>query len=275
MAQLIITLQSGLKPLCIQLNNSNNSGYDISSYIEHKTGICSIDQSIQTMDGKVIGVEDRIDLTHPITFLQLSGRVLGGKGGFGSMLRAQGGRMNSQKTTNYEACRDLQGRRIRTVNDAKKLQEELDALPEREKEKKENLKRKIEEALKERPQKKHLFDDNEFLKSTEDMVENVKSAVTGALKKQKITHTVSASSSTSIFDDETSSEEEEEEEEVDAEKKREEIEAPVKEEQMIIEQEEITEAAVMEEKEKEVAEKKEETAEVKKDRKGKGRRKRA
>lgn len=42
----------------------------------------------------------------------------GGKGGFGSMLRAIGAQI--EKTTNREACRDLSGRRMRDVNDEKK-----------------------------------------------------------------------------------------------------------------------------------------------------------
>lgn len=46
--------------------------------------------------------------------------LLGGKGGFGSMLRAQGGRMNSKKSTNNDACRDLSGRRLKTVRTAEK-----------------------------------------------------------------------------------------------------------------------------------------------------------
>jgi hypothetical protein len=53
-------------------------------------------------------------------FIKLNGRLLGGKGGFGSMLRAQGGRMSSKKSTNFDACRDLSGRRLKTVKDAKK-----------------------------------------------------------------------------------------------------------------------------------------------------------
>ena len=46
-------------------------------------------------------------------------RVLGGKGGFGSMLRAIGAQI--EKTTSREACRDLSGRRIRDINNEKKL----------------------------------------------------------------------------------------------------------------------------------------------------------
>ena len=45
-------------------------------------------------------------------------RLLGGKGGFGSMLRAIGAQI--EKTTSREACRDLSGRRIRDVNNEKK-----------------------------------------------------------------------------------------------------------------------------------------------------------
>lgn len=42
-------------------------------------------------------------------------RYLGGKGGFGSMLRAIGAQI--EKTTNREACRDLSGRRLRDINE--------------------------------------------------------------------------------------------------------------------------------------------------------------
>ncbi len=53
--------------------------------------------------------------------LRLTPRLLGGKGGFGSQLRAAGGRMSSQKTNNNDSCRDLNGRRLSTLKEAKKL----------------------------------------------------------------------------------------------------------------------------------------------------------
>ncbi|KXS13484.1 hypothetical protein M427DRAFT_367925 [Gonapodya prolifera JEL478] len=63
-----------------------------------------------------------LDITSssPVAFFNLLLRLRGGKGGFGANLRSQGGRMSSQKTSNNEACRDLQGRRLKTLNDAKK-----------------------------------------------------------------------------------------------------------------------------------------------------------
>jgi hypothetical protein len=52
--------------------------------------------------------------------LRLTPRLRGGKGGFGSQLRAAGGRMSSQKTSNNDSCRDLSGRRLSTIKEAKK-----------------------------------------------------------------------------------------------------------------------------------------------------------
>jgi hypothetical protein len=45
----------------------------------------------------------------------------GGKGGFGSLLRS----MNPKKklTDNFEACRDLSGRRLRNINNERRLEE--------------------------------------------------------------------------------------------------------------------------------------------------------
>uniref|UniRef100_A0A8D1NQS2 Replication stress response regulator SDE2 n=1 Tax=Sus scrofa TaxID=9823 RepID=A0A8D1NQS2_PIG len=54
----------------------------------------------------------------------LEPRLRGGKGGFGSMLRALGAQI--EKTTNREACRDLSGRRLRDVNHEKAMAERLE-----------------------------------------------------------------------------------------------------------------------------------------------------
>lgn len=60
--------------------------------------------------------------------LRLIPRVRGGKGGFGSQLRAAGGRMSSQKTSNNDSCRDLSGRRLSTIKEAKKYVRHLNYL---------------------------------------------------------------------------------------------------------------------------------------------------
>jgi hypothetical protein len=55
----------------------------------------------------------------PIT-LELCARLKGGKGGFGSQLRAAGGRMSAGKATNTDSCRDLSGRRLSTIKEAQR-----------------------------------------------------------------------------------------------------------------------------------------------------------
>ncbi|KAG0040703.1 hypothetical protein BGZ82_011241 [Podila clonocystis] len=134
----------------------------------------------------LFGNHEHMDQQQEIRYFGLTLRMAGGKGGFGSMLRAQGGRMSSQKgPSNTDACRDLSGRRIKTVKDAKNMAEYLRQEPEREKAKKESLKRKIEEKqeLANRPTRKHRFEDTKFFDETEEQVEDVKNAVAAAIKE--------------------------------------------------------------------------------------------
>merc|ERR1711991_328291 len=48
-------------------------------------------------------------------------RLCGGKGGFGSLLKQQGRKAGKKKVTDFGACRDLNGRRLRHVNDEIRL----------------------------------------------------------------------------------------------------------------------------------------------------------
>jgi len=142
-----------------------------------------------------------------IVSLRLSARLLGGKGGFGSQLRAAGGRMSSQKTNNNDSCRDLTGRRLSTIKEAKKLAEYIQHEPDRlaakaeaEKAKLEALERKlgIEPSSSSSTKlsdpnsppdvlagKKHRFDDTEYLEQSRDLKDGVKNAVAAALLKKK------------------------------------------------------------------------------------------
>jgi hypothetical protein len=50
-------------------------------------------------------------------------RLRGGKGGFGSLLRGAATKAGQKKTSNFDACRDMSGRRLRHVNAEKRLKE--------------------------------------------------------------------------------------------------------------------------------------------------------
>ncbi|KAJ1985136.1 hypothetical protein H4R34_000213 [Dimargaris verticillata] len=121
--------------------------------------------------------------------------VCGGKGGFGSMLRAQGGKMSSHKTTNFDACRDLAGRRIKSKKMADAILESMSEEEKRKADRRFKVQKKIRKGLEEQPPKRHLFDDPNFFKNTEKMGADVKHSVQAALKSA--THAESASSTTS------------------------------------------------------------------------------
>ncbi|GAA5895668.1 hypothetical protein JCM8208_005294 [Rhodotorula glutinis] len=69
--------------------------------------------------------------TSSFVALRLTPRLPGGKGGFASQLRAQGGRMSSNKAQNTDSCRGLDGRRLSTLKEAKRLADALENEPDR------------------------------------------------------------------------------------------------------------------------------------------------
>ncbi|XP_073143989.1 uncharacterized protein [Henckelia pumila] len=82
--------------------------------------------------------------------VHLSLRLRGGKGGFGSLLRGAATKAGQKKTNNFDACRDMSGRRLRHVNAEKKLEEWRAAADERKLERmaEEYIKKKTKEVAK-------------------------------------------------------------------------------------------------------------------------------
>jgi len=184
----ILNLIGNLKPICINVKNSPIQTIgDLKQYVEEIYGISKEEQKISTYSGKYLKNEDNlkasIGMNHDFQITNLSVSVLGGKGGFGSMLRAQGGKMSSKKTTNVESCRDLQGRRLKTINDATKLVEYLNKESERKRKRKEEIDKKIEEGLQVHTKKRHRFDDMEYFENHDKIMENIKGAVAQACSK--------------------------------------------------------------------------------------------
>ncbi|KAL2865538.1 telomere stability and silencing-domain-containing protein [Aspergillus lucknowensis] len=127
--------------------------------------------------------------------LRLSVPVLGGKGGFGSQLRAAGGRMSSRRKRNQGddngSSRNLDGRRLRTVNEAKALAEYLAVKPEMDKKEKEERRRRWEavveaaekrqEELKNGGGKQKI--DGQWMEDKDEMNEKAREAVLAAMKE--------------------------------------------------------------------------------------------
>ena len=108
----------------------------------------------------------------PGDVVQIIPRLRGGKGGFGSMLRAIGAQI--EKTTNREACRDLSGRRLRDINEEQRLKNWIDKQAERQKEA-EDAKQARLEKLRRKP--KHVFTDKGYIEQKEKQQDNLFEAV--------------------------------------------------------------------------------------------------
>jgi len=192
----IVTLFGDKKTMCLVFpTDACINVFDIKQVVYKRLLLEPKYQCFYTTSGKLLNdnafiFENEIE---EFVNVNLKIRILGGKGGFGSMLRAQGGKMASQKTTNFEACRDLNGRRLRTVNEARRLADHLEQEPERQRAQREKVKKKIEEGLREPPTKKHRFDDTAYLKASEEMKEKVQNTVAEALQKPSMNNKNDAS----------------------------------------------------------------------------------
>ncbi|KAF9266477.1 hypothetical protein L218DRAFT_896531 [Marasmius fiardii PR-910] len=174
-----------------------------------KLGLHSGVISPHTRISSLYEVEGDAESKASFVTLRLAPSIRGGKGGFGSQLRAAGGRMSSQKTSNNDSCRDLSGRRLSTIKEAKKLAQYLESEPERLAAKAQTQKAKLE-ALERRlgiqpsgsgskagdsaggagdppalAGKKHRLDDPEYIEQSQELIDGVKNAVSVALLKKK------------------------------------------------------------------------------------------
>ncbi|KAJ1966758.1 hypothetical protein IWQ62_002271 [Dispira parvispora] len=121
--------------------------------------------------------------------LQLT--VCGGKGGFGSQLRAQGGKMATHKTTNFDACRDLSGHRVGAVKKAESAVAQVQQEAKEEQVQREKVQKRIQKCYQEAsaPVKKHRFDNPEFFQESAAIVDSIKQSVHQALQDPKASPT--------------------------------------------------------------------------------------
>ncbi|XP_067420951.1 splicing regulator SDE2 [Emydura macquarii macquarii] len=120
-------------------------------------------------NGRLVNSED---LLQDGVVYSLEPRLCGGKGGFGSMLRALGAQI--EKTTNREACRDLSGRRLRDVNHEKAMAEWVKQQAEREAEKEQ---RRLERLQRKLAEPKHFFTNPDYQQQCHEMAERLEDSV--------------------------------------------------------------------------------------------------
>ncbi|CRK28221.1 hypothetical protein BN1708_015122, partial [Verticillium longisporum] len=137
--------------------------------------------------------------------LRLSVPLCGGKGGFGSQLRAAGGRMSSKKKRNQgdanNSSRNLDGRRLRTVTEAKALAEYLAIKPEMEKKEKEKRRERWQQIVESSERREEEIKnggkgrlDGAWVEAKEEANERTRDAVLAAMKAGKYTDNLAGTS---------------------------------------------------------------------------------
>ena len=102
------------------------------------------------------------------------------------MLRAIGAQI--EKTTNREACRDLSGRRLRDINEEKKLKNYIEKIKAKEKEDpEEKFQKKIGKLL---AAPKKEFKDPTYEESRANLLENISDSVEQGFKKARETEAI-------------------------------------------------------------------------------------
>ncbi|OEL35829.1 hypothetical protein BAE44_0003153 [Dichanthelium oligosanthes] len=116
-------------------------------------------------------------------------RLRGGKGGFGSLLRGAASKAGQKKTSNFDACRDINGRRLRHVNAERRLEEWKAEAGDRQLEKlaEDFIKKKAKEAGRGKGPSAAEVDKylEKYRKDAEICVNAVEESVRASLRKRK------------------------------------------------------------------------------------------
>ncbi|KAI1279690.1 telomere stability and silencing-domain-containing protein [Xylaria sp. FL0933] len=165
-------------------------------------------------------LSDLCSVNDDFVSLRLSLPLCGGKGGFGSQLRAAGGRMSSKKKRNQGdengSSRNLDGRRLRTINEAKALAEYLAIKPEMEQKEKERRRERWQQIVRAAEEKEHEIKNStkgrisgKWVEDKEEAGERTREAVLAAIKagnyKDNLLGTSHGSTSTEDVDGDSTS----------------------------------------------------------------------
>ncbi|NXS62878.1 SDE2 regulator, partial [Brachypteracias leptosomus] len=151
-------------------------GSSVRSLLRHRARELNIpEESLYVKcNGRLVNDDDELQ---DGAVYSLEPRLCGGKGGFGSMLRALGAQI--EKTTNREACRDLSGRRLRDVNHEKAMAEWVKQQAEREAEKEQ---RRLERLQRKLAEPKHCFTNPDYQQQCHEMAERLEDSVLKGLQ---------------------------------------------------------------------------------------------
>ncbi|PLB50199.1 hypothetical protein P170DRAFT_435398 [Aspergillus steynii IBT 23096] len=218
-----LTSTSTIADLADKISSYIPTSVPFQSLVLTTTSNKQLDPFSQSLVSTLLASNGEPSTTSNLLPLRLSVPLCGGKGGFGSQLRAAGGRMSSKRKRNQGddngSSRNLDGRRLRTVNEAKALAEYLAVKPEMDRKEKEERRRrwqsvvdmaeKRQEELKNGGGKQKV--DGQWMEDKEEMNEKARDAVLLAMKNgdwsDNLRDTILGGSSTSASASEGSGQE--------------------------------------------------------------------
>ncbi|TYZ66381.1 hypothetical protein PybrP1_004113 [[Pythium] brassicae (nom. inval.)] len=103
------------RTLCISLPRVGASVTALKEQLQAREGVPAALVELYA-DGRRLAADAHVPRLPALVRARLSGGLRGGKGGFGAMLRSSGKGAGAKATTSFGACRDLNGRRLRHVN---------------------------------------------------------------------------------------------------------------------------------------------------------------
>ena len=156
---------------------------DISSLRSFLSSKYSIPSDIFTFYNNSHLLSNETLLTSLHGFIHANIGLSGGKGGFGSLLRGQAA--TKRKTTNFDASKDLKGRRIRNVENEKKLKEFLKNKQKEDQDVEEEIKKYKEMSEKQNQMHYELKLTQEYKNKLEDWEHKMGKSIAAGVNKLK------------------------------------------------------------------------------------------
>ncbi|KAF0991392.1 hypothetical protein HZS_7799 [Henneguya salminicola] len=167
-----------------------NSGYSsVLKFLQFNLSIKDNNSGVYISQNKII--IDSSEIYNPNAYINVHLRLKGGKGGFGSLLRSMGSRMG--RSSNTGSCRNLEGRRMRDVQNDQKIEEWLAKNPQKKEEESKDIK-KLKRLTKivNKGDSKHIISDpnitENYFKSIEAANESIADAITSGIQKTSISN---------------------------------------------------------------------------------------
>jgi len=158
-----------------------------------------IDQQTLFHNGRLIHNNYSLESFGLGSVIDISLSLKGGKGGFGSLLRGQA--KSNKKITNFDASRDLQGRRIRNV----KLQQKVLEWAKQKREEEKRIQKEVEEFTKAQKEIQGVQRDIRLTQEFKDKVEKwdneMSSSIRAGAKKFKKLESKRENGDDSVLDD--------------------------------------------------------------------------